>query len=269
MRIGLVQTNPSFGEVAANVARALELMDTAQADLWVLPELFCTGYQFVSREEVRFLAEPIPEGPTSRALVAYATRRGCHIVAGLAEAEGANCYNAAVLAGPSGLVARYRKVHLFSEEKRWFDPGNLPFPVAAAGPAQVGLLVCFDHLFPEAARTLALRGADVIAHPANLVMKGYAQLTMRTRALENGVFAATANRVGREARGAQALVYTGESQVVSPGAEVLLRLAADREDVGVVKIDPAQARDKALNPYNDRLADRRPGFYLEARDGAR
>jgi len=269
MRIGIVQTNPTFGEVASNLARATELMETASADLWVLPELFVTGYQFVSREEVRFLAEPVPDGPTCRALVEYARRRGCHVVAGLDEAEGARCYNAAVLVGPSGLVARYRKVHLFAEETRWFDPGDLPFPVAQAGAAAVGLLVCFDHLFPEAARTLALRGAEVIAHPANLVMKGYAQLTMRTRALENGVFTATANRVGREARGVQTLVYTGESQIVSPRGDLLTRLSAHREEIGVVEIDPAQARDKRLNRFNDRLADRRPEFYADPSSPAR
>ncbi len=263
MRIGIVQTEPVFGEVASNLSRALELMDTARADLWVLPELFATGYQFVSREEARFLAEPVPDGPTTQRLIACAARHGCHVVAGLAEADGKRCFNAAVLVGPSGLVARYRKVHLFSEETRWFDPGDLPFPVAQAGPARVGLLICFDHLFPEAARTLALRGAEVIAHPANLVMVGYAQLTMRTRALENGVFTATANRVGREARGPETLVYTGASQVVSPWAEVLIRLSDDREEVGVVEIDPGKARDKALTPYNDRLADRRPAFYVD------
>jgi len=269
MRIGIVQTKPAFGQVVPNLSRAVELMDEARADLWILPEFFSTGYQFVSREEARFLAEPVPDGATSRGLITYAASRNCHIVAGLAEAQGARCYNAAILVGPSGLVARYRKVHLFSEEKRWFDPGDLPFPVATVGTARIGVLVCFDHLFPEAARTLALRGAEVIAHPANLVMAGYAQLTMRVRALENGVFTATANRVGREARSAQPLVFTGESQIVSPRAEVLVRLSGDREEIGVVEIDPVQARDKALNPYNDRLADRRPEFYAGAADAAR
>jgi len=94
------------------------------------------------------------------------------------------------------------------------------------------------------------------------VMPVYAQLTMRVRALENGVFTATANRVGVEARGKERLSFTGESQVVSPQGEILARLSPDQEEVGIVEIDPSAARDKSLNPYNDRLADRRPSFYF-------
>jgi predicted amidohydrolase len=124
------------------------------------------------------------------------------------------------------------------------------------------MMICFDHFFPESARTLALNGAEIIAHPSNLVMPVYAQLTMRTRALENGVFTVTANRVGTESRiPGKTLRYTGESQIVSPSGEILARSPAEGEDIQVVAIDPADARDKALNPFNDRVADRRPDYY--------
>jgi len=262
MRIGYVQTNPIFGEVRENLRHAQELMSRTDADLWVLPELFATGYQFVSQEEVNALAEPVPDGPTTQALVAFTTTQDCFIVAGLAESTEGNVYNSAVLVGPSGLVACYRKVHLFSKEKLWFTPGDKPFSVAAIDWAKIGVMICFDHLFPESARTLALKGAEIIAHPSNLVMPVYAQLTMRARALENGVFTVTANRVGVEARSDETLRFTGESQIVSPAGEILARSPAEEEDVRVIEIDPAQARDKSLNSMNDRLADRRPDLYV-------
>ena len=261
MRIGIVQSSPEFGAVQANLAFVMEAMQPQVADLWVLPELFATGYQFLSPEETRSFAEPVPDGPTTRALLEFAERAQCHIVAGLPEVDGDRVYNASVLVGPTGLLARYRKVHLFYEEKLNFSPGNLPFAVTDIGSARVGMMICFDHLFPESARSLALQGADVIAHPANLVLPDLAQRTMSIRALENGVFTATANRVGTEARGAESLTYTGQSQVIAPSGEILVRLDKTSVDVAVVEIDLESARDKAITKHNDKLEDRRPGLY--------
>ena len=262
MRIGYLQTYPAFGDVEGNLKHIETLLGEAKADLWVLPEFFTTGYQFVSEKEIRSLSEPVPNGPTTEALIALASERACHIVAGLPERDGETVYNTAVLVGPAGLLARYHKIHLFSEEKRWFALGELPFPVVDIGCAKIGIMICFDHFFPESARTLALNGAEIIAHPSNLVMPVDAQLTMRTRALENGVFTVTANRVGTESRvPGKTLRYTGESQIVSPGGEILAHSPAKGEDIQVVAIDPADARDKTLNPFNDRVADRRPDYY--------
>jgi len=262
MRVGFIQTEPIFGDVEGNLGRVRELLAGSEADLWVLPELFATGYQFTSRDEAASLAEDAHHGPSVTAITAWAAEGDFHIVAGLAErGENDRLYNTAVLVGPEGTLARYRKIHLFAEEKRWFHPGDESFPVVDLGPVRVGLMICFDHLFPESARTLALRGAEIIAHPSNLVMPVYAQLTMRARALENGVFAVTANRVGTEARAKNALTYTGQSQIVAPDGEVLVQAPATGEAVEVVDVDPALARDKALNPFNDRLRDRRPEQY--------
>jgi len=252
---------PRFGAIEENIDRALATIDQAKSDLWVLPELFATGYQFRSREEARSFAEPIPDGPTTTRLISAARKLDGFICAGLPEIDDENVYNAAVLVGPDGLVARYRKVHLFFHEKELFSPGNLPFSVVDIGGAKVGMMICFDHFFPEAARTLALEGAQIIAHPANLVMPLYAQLTMRVRALENGVFTVTANRVGEEARTDETLHFTGESQIVSPRGEILASLSPTEKRAQAVEIDPADALDKALNPLNDRLSDRRPEFY--------
>jgi len=261
MRVGYVQFAPEFGEVSGNLDRAAELVARERADLWVLPELFSTGYQFVSVQELERLAEPVPDGRTTVGLTDLARERRCHFVAGLAERTDHGVYNSAVLVGPSGLLAVYRKVHLFYEEKDLFSPGDLPFPVTDIGQAKVGLLVCYDHFFPEAARSLALQGAEVIAHPANLVMPGLAQLTMRVRAMENRVFTLTANRIGTEARTGETLRFTGLSQVVAPNGDVLVQAAQDAEEVRVVEIDLSQARDKHLTRLNDVFADRRPEFY--------
>jgi len=261
MRVGYVQFAPEFGEIGRNLDKVAELLSRDRADLWVLPELFSTGYQFTSEREVLELAEPIPDGPTTQRLIALAREGNSHIVAGLAEKVDSHAYNAAVLVGPAGVVAVYRKVHLFYQERYWFTPGDLPFPVADIGSAKVGLLVCYDHFFPEAARSLALQGADVIAHPANLVMPGLAQLTMRVRAMENRVFTITANRIGVEARTGETLRFTGLSQVVAPNGDVLVQGPQDAEDVRVIEIDPARALDKHLTRLNDVFTDRRPEFY--------
>ncbi len=261
MRVGYVQFAPEFGEVERNLDRVADLLSRDRADLWVLPELFSTGYQFATAQELAELAEPVSEGPTTARLIALAQEMNCHIVAGLAERTDSRLYNSAVFVGPSGLVARYRKIHLFYEEKNLFAPGDLPFLVTDIGLAKVGLLVCYDHFFPEAARSLALQGAEVVAHPANLVMPGLAQLTMRVRAMENRVFTLTANRIGVEARTGETLCFTGLSQVVAPNGDVLVQAPQDAEDVRVVEIDPVQARDKHLTRLNDVFADRRPEFY--------
>ena len=261
MRIGIVQSSPVFGAIERNIADGLDLMSSQSADLWVLPELFASGYQFKGAEEARALAEPIPAGPTSQALIEYASRTKSYIVAGLPELDGDAVYNASVLVGPEGYIARYRKVHLFYEEKLNFSPGNLPFGIVDIGIAKIGMMICFDHLFPESARSLALQGADIICHPANLVLPDLAQRTMAIRALENGVFTATANRIGTEHRGTEALTYTGQSQIIAPDGVVLCRLSEDSIGVHVLEIDVVRARKKSITKHNDKFGDRRPGLY--------
>jgi predicted amidohydrolase len=129
------------------------------------------------------------------------------------------------------------------------------------GIARIGIMICFDWWFPEAARTLALKGADIICHPANLVLSG-CQRAMATRSLENAVYTATANRIGSESRGdKEELVFTGESQVLSPGGERLLVLSKAKEEISVVQIDVKKARDKSITSFNDRFKDRRPELY--------
>jgi len=261
MRVGYFQFAPVFGDVTRNLARMSQRLSTVECDLMVLPELFNTGYQFVSVDEVRALAEEIPGGPTTEQLLKLAAERRMHLVAGLAERAGNRLYNSAVLVGPAGLIGVYRKTHLFFEENLFFSPGDTGFPVFDIGPARVGLMVCFDWFYPESARTLALKGADVIAHPSNLVLP-HCPDSMVTRCLENRVFAVTCNRTGWEERGGKKrLTYIGNSEVVTPTGEVLRRAKSDQETLAVVEIDPLEARNKKINPYNDLLAGRRPDLY--------
>ena len=141
MRIGIVQSSPIFGEVEGNLTGCFGLMAAYSADLWVLPELFATGYQFLNADEAKELAEPVPSGKTTQALIACAAKNECFVVAGLPELDGDNAYNSAVLVGPDGFLARYRKIHLFYEEKVNFAPGDLPFAVVDIGIAKVGMMV--------------------------------------------------------------------------------------------------------------------------------
>jgi predicted amidohydrolase len=261
MRVGFYQFNPRFGRIDENVGRALNRVERAEADLIILPELFSTGYQFVSRREAADLSEEVPSGRTTRRLSELARDRGIWVVAGLAERKGKAVYNSAVLVGPRGYAGTYRKVHLFDEEKKWFRPGNLGFRVFRAGSLRLGIMICFDWIFPESARSLALAGADLIAHPANLVLP-YCPDAMVTRCLENHVFAVTANRIGSEKRGGRKrLTYIGQSEIVGPNGRILARAPGNKEMLKILEINPREARKKKLNRYNDLLRDRRGEVY--------
>ncbi len=261
MRVGYYQNNPEFGKVAENLDRIASKLDEAEADLLVLPELCASGYQFISHEEVKGLAEPVPDGPTTKRLLEIAKRKQMVIVAGLPERAGSACYNSAVAVGPQGLIGCYRKTHLFFEETVFFTPGDTGFHVWDIGPAKIGVMICFDWYYPEAARTLALKGTEIICHPSNLVLPNCPD-SMPVRCLENRVFAVTCNRTGNEARGGKDLLtYIGNSEVVTPKGTILHRAPRDQEELCIVEIDPAEARNKSVTRYNDLLRDRRESFY--------
>ncbi|MBI5501355.1 MAG: acyltransferase [Deltaproteobacteria bacterium] len=265
MRAAIFQFSPVFGDAATNVARIEHAVRSAEAELWVLPELATTGYLFSDRAECGSLAEPV-SGPSLHALADLCRERRTRLVVGFAERDGDMLFNSSAYVGPDGLVAVYRKVHLFDRELLTFDPGPDPFRVAALGPHHLGMMICFDWVFPEAARSLALLGADVIAHPSNLVLP-YCQDAMVTRALENGVFCLTANRVGVERRAGVELAFTGCSRIVDPRGRVLAQAPAADDATLLADLDLDLARDKSLTPRNDRLGDRRPECYVGRRPG--
>ncbi len=265
MIVACIQTSPSIGERNHNLDVSEADVLKADADLIVLPELFATGYYFESTEQARSLAEPAASGPTTQRMAAWAAETGATIVAGLAERDGDTLYNSAVVATPNGWLGTYRKTHLYAEETRHFAPGDSGFPVWTVTdrqrrPYRLGVMVCFDWIFPESARSLAMNGADVIAHPSNLVLP-HCPNAMPIRALENGVFTATANRIGTESNGADSLTFIGRSLICSPSAEVLASAPPDQPATIRAEIDPLRARQSAVNAYNDRWTDRRPEHY--------
>ena len=263
MKVGFFQFAPEFGETQRNLESILHAIKSFKGDLLVVPELALSGYQFLSKEEAWELAEDVPTGPVCQQLEQAIQGRALHLVVGLAEREHDCVYNSAVLIGPNGYIGTYRKTHLFFEETLWFTPGNTGFHVWDIGLAKVGLLVCFDWYYPEAARTLALKGADILCHPSNLVLH-HCPDAMVTRCVENRVFAITANRVGREQRGDKsALSFIGLSEIVAPNGQILHRASHKKSELFTYEIDIAQARDKRINPYNDLLKDRRPEWYAE------
>ncbi|MGV8124074.1 MAG: nitrilase-related carbon-nitrogen hydrolase [Candidatus Xenobiia bacterium LiM19] len=260
MKVAYCQCSPRFGEVHENVTRTLSLCEQSIASLFVFPELFSTGYLFTSKDEVEQLSEEIPSGETSQRLMEFCRRKGAFITAGMAERSEGRFYNAAGLFGPDGHLSTYRKLHLFQDEKDWFSPGNLPFSVIDIGEARIGIMICFDWIFPEAARTLALMGAEIICHPSNLVLPN-CPAAMITRSLENRVFSITADRVGEEERGGRKLRYIGTSQIVSPSGEILARSGEEEEAMIEVEITPEKARNKKILQKNDIFLDRRSDYY--------
>ncbi|RMG69795.1 MAG: acyltransferase [Nitrospirae bacterium] len=261
MKAGFCQINTIFGKKAKNLEKVASMLEDVKADLIVLPEFFATGYQFTDIKEVEALAEPVPEGETTKALLELSKQRGMYIVAGLPEvSRDGKYYNSAVFTGPDGFVGLYRKSHLFFEEKLFFTPGDTGFKVWNTDIGRIGIMICFDWFFPEAMRSLALQGAQLVAHPANLVLP-YCPDAMPTRCLENRVFAITANRTGREERGRLPLSFIGQSEIVGPDGRIIVRASGDKEEVKVKELDITEADRKEINQFNDLFKDRRTDLY--------
>jgi predicted amidohydrolase len=261
-RIGYFQFRPILGDPEANRETIADALEEVKADLIVLPELAFTGYSMTNRNTVSELAEDPADSLSVDMLTRLCANTGAHIAAGFAERCGDKLYNSAVLVGPDGLAGVYRKIHLFGFEAELFDPGPDAPAVFDIGGLKVGMMVCFDWSFPETARLLALAGADVIAHPSNLVLD-WCQKSMVTRCLENNLFAVTANRFGTESRGGRDLSFTGGSQITAPRGKILISAREDGEELASVEIDPETARDKNVTPVNHLLNDRRPFLYNE------
>ncbi len=265
MKIGFVQFSPVLNDLAATL-RKLDLMgdEFKTADLVVLPELCNSGYDFTSIEQARRTAEDAQDGVFAQYLLSLSKRHHQYIVAGMNERDGQDgrLYNTAVLVGPEGFIGKYRKLHLFMNEKDYFEPGNLGLPVFDLGGCKVGMLICFDWIFPEAWRVLALRGADIVCHPANLVLPDLAQRGVPAHAVMNRIFVVTANRVGQEGD----LTFTGQSIVADPKGNVVARASGVDPQVGIVEVDIDLARNKMITPRNHVLNDRRPEEYAVLTD---
>jgi predicted amidohydrolase len=265
MRVAVAQIEPRLMEKERNLAACLARLEEAAvagASLLVLPECAVPGYMFSSAAEALPYAEEIP-GPSTAAFEDACRRLDVHVVCGLLEREGEHLYNAAVLVGPDGLVGSYRKTHLpFLGVDRFTVPGDV-LPVYDTPLGRIGLEICYDLRFPEATRTLALAGADIVAHPTAFPVAARIQTELITvaRAAENRIFLLTANRVGRERTGE----FCGWSQIVDPFGVRLAEAGPTEEVLLVAEIDVEQARDKDYvipGEYELYLfGDRRPELY--------
>ena len=244
MLVAVAQIDPQIGEKDRNLATCVARMEeavAAGAQLLVLPECAIPGYMFGSGEEALPFAEEIP-GPSTEALERECARLDLYVVCGLLERNGDVLRNAAVLVGPDGLIGTYRKTHLpFLGVDRFVTPGD-SLPVFDTPLGRIGIEICYDLRFPEVTRTLALRGADMVAHPTNFPMAAKIQTELITvaRAAENRIYLLTANRVGKERSGE----FCGWSQIVDPFGKRLAEAGEREETLLVAEVDVEKARDK-------------------------
>ncbi len=258
IRVAIAQMEPKVDDVDANLLSAKKIFRTAgeeRVDFLVLPELANSGYMFKSKDEALARSEAIPNGPFSTICLEWSQGGGV-VVAGICEMKEGHLYNSAAVFADGKHLATYQKIHLFDRENDWFLPGNEEPPVVDYKGHKIGVMVCFDWAFPEVARILALKRADIILHPANLVLP-YCQNAMITRSIENRIYTATANRVGTE----RGVSFSGMSQITSPKGEVLLRLQEEKLKVDWADVDLSLARNKMITKRNDVLEDRRPSIY--------
>jgi predicted amidohydrolase len=244
MQVAVAQIEPQLGESERNLEACLARMDEAAgrgAELLVLPECAVPGYMFDSAEEALAFAEEIP-GRSTEILERECRRLGLHVVCGLLERDGDALRNAAVLVGPAGLIGTYRKTHLpFLGVDRFVAPGD-ELSVYETPLGRIGMEICYDLRFPEVTRTLALKGADIVAHPTNFPMAAKVQTELITvaRAAENRIYLLTANRVGKERWGE----FCGWSQIVDPFGTRLAEAGETEEVLLVAEIEVEKARDK-------------------------
>ena len=261
MNVGFLQFQPILKDVETNIDKISKLIETTKSfDLIVIPELANSGYVFVDKEELEKVSEEIPSGYFVNKLVELAEQKNGYIVCGVCEKSGGKYFNSSVLVGPEGYVAKYRKIHLFDREKLFFEQGDGPFKLYNIRGMNLGILICWDWIFPEATRSLAIQGMDILAHSTNLVLS-FCQTAMITRSIENQIFTITSNRIGIETNGEHSLHFKGHSQVTSPDGKRLVQASTDKEEIHLVEIDIAQARNKWLSDRNHIFKDRRPEMY--------
>jgi predicted amidohydrolase len=268
VRVACQQIAPAVGDLEGNrrLTRAAvrEAVD-AGADLVVLPELSTSGYVFESREEARSCAEPA-DGASLAAWSKEAARRDAVVVGGFCElAEDDVLYNSAAVVDGSGVLAVYRKIHLWDREQLVFEPGGECALVIETRVGRIGVAVCYDLNFPEVARGIAIAGADIVAVPTNWPRFPRPEgerpievaLAMTTAHL-NHVFVAACDRCGEE-RGVE---WTGGSSICDEWGWLLAGpVPGYGSGLLLADCDLARAREKAWNERNDVLGDRRPELY--------
>ena len=274
VRIGLIQLTAE-DTPAANVRKTLPRIEEAAAKgarIIGLQEMFTTKYFCVEQDPRHFaLAEPVETGPSVTELAKAARRLGVVIIAPLFEARGSEVYHntAAVIDADGTVLGKYRKMHIPQdpgfEEKFYFTPGDLGFRSWKTAHGDIGVLICWDQWYPEAARLTALAGAQILFYPTAIgwlpeekASLGRAQhnaweTVQRGHGVANGCYVAATNRVGREGR----TEFWGQSFVSDPYGEIVAKASPDKEEVLVADCDLARQREfRRIWPFfRDRRID--------------
>lgn len=259
IKAGFIQFYPLLGKPEKNIVRISDLLNKAtDSDLIVLPELANTGYHFHSQEQAIELSETENNSKYLQILKERARQNNFFIVSGFLEKENNRLYNSSILIGPNGVIGKYRKIHLFWNEFDFFEKGNLGLPVFDIGFCKIGMLICFDWIFPEVWRILALKGADIICHPSNLVLP-YAQQAVPVQGMINRTYTITANRYGTE----RDVTFSGKSFISDPLGKTLCMAPNNKDHVAILNLDIEIARNKMITPRNHALDDRIPDQYKE------
>lgn len=266
MKVAAVQMDVKILDNESNLAKVLELLERAARDgakLVVFPECALSGYCFTSREEALPAAETIP-GPSTEMLAAAAKRLEVSTVVGMMERAGDELYNVAAVITPEGIQGVHRKMHLpYLGIDRYNGLGDVPFRVFQAGPAKIGVNICYDCSFPESGRVLKLNGAQILAIPTNWPVGSdtWAHIP-KVRAIENHMYVVAADRVGEE-RGFR---FAGHSQIIDVTGAVLVEAGETEETILYADIEPACAdKNRVVRIAGeweyDRIAARRPEMY--------
>lgn len=224
-------------DLQENLNRTEAALKKINCDLAVLPELCTCGYLFESPEELIKIAEPIPDGKATKALVSLSQKYQCGLIGGVPELDGGKVYNTAVIAEKGRLIGKYRKIHLSDWEKNFFEHG-CEAPVFEVCGRKVGVQICFDLWFPEVARAQLQKGADFFCVPANFGSKPSYHIA-RVRAMENLCPLLLCNRVGREQCSKMDADFLGMSCLIAPDGTRLLPGIPGEADAATCEIPPA------------------------------
>ncbi|MCP4630280.1 MAG: hydratase [bacterium] len=269
VKVAALQMEPHIGDKERNVPESVSLITKAcemGVKLMVLPELCNTGYMFNSREEAFALSETVPEGPSTSAWIECCKKFDAHIVAGIAEREDNRLYDSAVVLGPEGHIGTYRKLHLWNEEKLWFEPGNLGLPVFDLTFGRIGCRICYDVWFPETSRILAAQGTDIICDSTNWVVaeplqskkKITAVYSAQQNSLFNSCFSICSDRTGLE----RGQAFIGSSIISNPSGDLVAGPGSpDEPEIVLAEINLMEARYRHWSELNNPLTDRRLDVY--------